>query len=56
MGQEIGSDGFTADDFARFSQRLEQETAQARAAYASGGFANDGLVAGFELEAWLVDE
>jgi hypothetical protein len=29
MGKEIGSDGFTEDDFARFGRRLEQETAHA---------------------------
>jgi gamma-glutamyl:cysteine ligase YbdK (ATP-grasp superfamily) len=56
MGKEIGSDGFTADDFARFAQRLEQETAHAHMTYRAGGFANAGLVAGFELEAWLIDE
>ena len=56
MGKEIGSDGFTDDDFVRFGQRLEQETAHAHDAYLSGGFANAGLVAGFELEAWLIDD
>ncbi|MCF8200278.1 MAG: glutamate--cysteine ligase [Sulfuritalea sp.] len=56
MGQEIGSDTFTADDFARFSQRLELETRHARETFAHGRFSNEGWVAGFELEAWLVDE
>ncbi|WP_313952140.1 glutamate-cysteine ligase family protein [Accumulibacter sp.] len=56
MGKEIGSDGFTEDDFARFGRRLEAETAHAREAFASGAFAKEGLVAGFEVEAWLVDE
>ncbi len=56
MGQEIGTDSFTAADFARFGERLVAETRHAQDAYARGSFANDGLVAGFELEAWLIDE
>ena len=48
MGKEIGSDGFTADDFARFSRRLAGETRHAHDAYARGEFAADGPVAGFE--------
>ncbi len=56
MGQEIGSDTFSADDFARFSQRLELETQHARDAFAQGRFAHEAPVAGFELEAWLIDE
>jgi hypothetical protein len=44
------------DDFVRFSQRLALETRHAQDAYARGDFANTGLVAGFELEAWLIDE
>jgi len=56
MGREIGSSGFTADDFARFHQQLALETRHAHAAYARGDFADAGLVAGFELEAWLIDD
>ena len=56
MGKEIGGDAFTADDFVRFGRRLGVETRHARAAYARGDFANTGTVAGFELEAWLVDD
>ncbi|WP_300449798.1 glutamate--cysteine ligase [Accumulibacter sp.] len=56
MGKQIGRDGFTADDFARFGRRLAQETRHARKAYARGDFASSGPVAGFELEAWLIDE
>ena len=36
--------------------RLALETRHARDAYSRGEFADDGLVAGFELEAWLIDE
>ena len=56
MGLEIGTESFTAADFARFGERLAAETRHAQDAYARGSFANDGLVAGFELEAWLIDE
>ncbi len=56
MGKEIGSDGFTTDDFTRFHRRLALETQHAHDAYARGEFANEGLLGGFELEAWLVDE
>ena len=56
MGREIGSDSFSADDFARFQQRLVLETKHAHDACARGEFATEGVVAGFELEAWLIDE
>lgn len=56
MGREIDSDGFTAADFARFGQRLALETQHAHDAFARGEFANEGVIAGFELEAWLIDE
>lgn len=56
MGKEIGSDRFTADDFASFRRRLACETRHAHDAYARGEFADDGPVAGFELEAWLIGE
>lgn len=55
MGQEISDTRFTADDLVRFEQRLEEETQRARQAFADGAFALSGRVAGFELEAWLVD-
>ena len=56
MGKEIGGDGFTADDFVRFRDSLALETRHAHAAFRHGEFADDGLVAGFELEAWLIDQ
>jgi hypothetical protein len=56
MGREIAGDSFSADDFARFRRRLARETRQARSAYVEGEFASHGLVGGFELEAWLIDE
>lgn len=55
MGQDISATRFTSDDFGQFRQRLAEETRLARDAFASGGFASAGRVAGFELEAWLID-
>ncbi len=46
---------FAAEDFAAFGARLREETAQLERALAAGDFAAAGYVAGFELEAWLVD-
>ena len=55
MGQEIPDTQFSADAHARFGRRLAYETQRARQAYAEGEFAEAGHVAGFELEAWLID-
>lgn len=55
MGQEIPDSQFSADAYARFGRRLAYETQRARRAYAEGEFADVGHVAGFELEAWLID-
>jgi len=55
MGQEITGTQFSEDDFVRFGRRLAFETQRARQAFAAGEFAQDGHVAGFELEAWLID-
>jgi gamma-glutamyl:cysteine ligase YbdK (ATP-grasp superfamily) len=56
MGQEIENAHFHATDFAVYSQRLKEETDLLAHWFTDGAF-DDGLpVAGFELEAWLVDE
>lgn len=55
MGQEITSTRFSAADIERFSTRLAAETAALRACAQDGGFADSRCVAGFELEAWLLD-
>ena len=55
MGQEIAETLFSQDDFACFGRHLVDETGRARQAFADGQFADDGRVAGFELEAWLID-
>ena len=55
MGQEIKTASFTVEDFERFSDRLKQETAHLRRMFDDNRFASEHEVAGFELEAWLID-
>lgn len=55
MGEEIRSSEFSQQDFAIFKRKLETETAQLAEIFAQQGFAQDSPVAGFELEAWLID-
>ena len=55
MGQEIGTAGFTEAHFAAFALRLGEETALLRRRFAEGTLSQAGPVAGFELEAWLID-
>ncbi len=55
MGQEIGRTAFDADDFQRFAQCLRQETQWLLARARQGGFRDERLKVGFELEAWLLD-
>lgn len=55
MGQEIPRTAFSPADFQYFQSALAQET-QALAAFArQGGFTDPRFVAGFEVEAWLLD-
>ncbi len=56
MGEEIRQSRFREDDHARFRQRLEAETAALARWFAEDRFADTEPVAGFELEAWLLDE
>jgi hypothetical protein len=55
MGQEIGRTAFDASDFDRFAGRLREETDRLLAWGQAGGFRDERHVAGFELEAWLLD-
>ena len=55
MGQEINRTTFGPPDFARFSARLESETRLLREHIKGKQHADDAFVAGFELEAWLLD-
>lgn len=55
MGEEIKTRDFTQQDFAEFSKRLRRETRLLESLFREHGFSRRGPVAGFELEAWLVD-
>jgi gamma-glutamyl:cysteine ligase YbdK (ATP-grasp superfamily) len=55
VGDEIQRRYFGADDFSEFRRRLDAETALLRQQFHAGEFSDRGDVAGFELEAWLVD-
>jgi hypothetical protein len=55
MGQEISRSKFTPADFQRFYSRLVDETQLLARDAAAGRFADQGFVAGLELEAWLLD-
>lgn len=55
MGKEIDRTTFGPGDFARFTSRLENETQLLRNKVESKQLAQNSFVAGFELEAWLLD-
>lgn len=55
MGDEITRRHFSAEDFSVFRFRLDEETKMLAEQFASGRFSERGDMAGFELEAWLVD-
>ena len=56
MGQEINKRTFTHIDFENFSDQLEHETEILRQWFADNEFDSSGMVAGLELEAWLIDK
>ncbi len=55
MGEEILSSQFSVEDHARFRLRLEAETQLLREYFEQQKFSNHRPIAGFELEAWLLD-
>ena len=55
MGQEIKSEHFQEHDFIAFERALAVETALMKKWFEEKIFNDAGLVAGFELEAWLID-
>ena len=55
MGEEIQSSQFSPEDFARFRQALTDETARLKQYFETNRFDTKGGMAGFELEAWLID-
>ncbi|NOT12155.1 MAG: glutamate--cysteine ligase [Methylococcaceae bacterium] len=56
MGQEISLTHFDDNDFKRFHQKLEQETLLLGKLIAQKACSTRDPVAGFEIEAWLVDK
>ncbi|MBK1672448.1 glutamate--cysteine ligase [Ectothiorhodospira shaposhnikovii] len=55
VGQEIDHTHFKAGDFTRFQAHLEAETRLAREWLNQGRFTHGDPMAGFEIEAWLLD-
>ena len=55
MGQEIETSHFTPADFERFRQQLDDETQLLAHWFRQQNFSKRDLVAGYELEAWLID-
>jgi gamma-glutamyl:cysteine ligase YbdK (ATP-grasp superfamily) len=55
MGDEISRRFFAALDFSQFRSRLDDETQRLRQSFERGDFSDQSNVAGFELEAWIVD-
>ena len=56
MGEEIRSSEFSPQDFAIYKRKLDAETGKLAEIFAQQRFARSHPVAGFELEAWLIDE
>ncbi len=56
MGQEINAKGFKTDDFAHFHQKLTLETHYLNELIEQEKLSASPLTAGFEIEAWLIDE
>jgi hypothetical protein len=55
MGQEIEQNHFTDDDFKVFNKKLEAETVYLEQLFAQNKLSQVGPVAGFEIEAWLIN-
>ena len=56
MGQEISDTDFAPEDVREFEKRLREETHLLRQWFDEDRFSHKSSVAGFELEAWLVDQ
>jgi hypothetical protein len=55
MGDEVSRRYYAAEHFSSFRQKLDEETERLRQTFIRNGFSQRGDMAGFELEAWLVD-
>jgi len=56
MGEEIRNSQYQPDDFKQFHEKLKTETELVSQWFHDNHFSSASPVAGFELEAWLVDE
>ncbi len=56
MGQEITRSHFTEQDFKQFGLRLQEETDTLESWFREDRFSDHKPVAGYEMEAWLIDE
>jgi len=56
MGDEIEQRYFDGEDFSEFRSKLDEETILLGNVFDSNNFSRRGEIAGFELEAWLVDK
>lgn len=56
MGEEIQYSRFKQSDYARFKKSLHDETQILNDWFNNKSFSNSPLVAGYELEAWLIDQ
>ncbi len=55
MGQEIEAAHFKPEDFLHFQKKLKQETRMLDTMLQKNAFSSQHPVAGFEIEAWIVD-
>lgn len=56
MGEEIQYSHFNKTDYQQFYSQLEEETALLKSWFDSNHFSTAPLMAGYELEAWLIDD
>ena len=55
MGEEIKYSQFNKSDYQQFVSRLEEETVLVKGWFENQQFSKSPLMAGYELEAWLID-
>ncbi len=56
MGEEIEYSRFNKTDYQQFSSHLKEETALVKSWFDNRQFSTASLTAGYELEAWLIDQ
>ncbi|HEB82981.1 MAG TPA: glutamate--cysteine ligase [Gammaproteobacteria bacterium] len=56
MGEEIHYGRFNKTDYQQFVARLKNETQLLKKLFEENGFTDNRLVAGYELEAWLIND